>query len=525
MAEFDYIVIGSGLNSLVCAALLARRGAAVCVLERSQQLGGCIRSDSTSLPGFTFDLMSTSHVQFITSPAYAELKDELHAAGLEYCFNRHPVAALLPDGRGLILTTDHGENLKRIAALSQRDASAYDAMVESFGEDAGVVFGLLGGEPRSWATLKMLLREARRRGPINLLALLAKLLHSNRRMLERDFESDQVRALLAPGCLHTGLGPDDTLSALMGQLVTLSLAQAADPMVKGGSDRLVAAFETLIEKHGGTLLTGQDIAGILIERGAATGVQTTANTRYQARRAVIANVTPTQLYGRLLPPACIPASVAAQSRQFRYGRACMTVHIALDEKPQWPLAEMNEVALMHLTAGLDSVTRAVGEADRGLLPAEPTICVVQPLAVDPSRAPSGKWILWLQLLELPKVIKGDAGGEISVPADGRWHPAVAEAFADRLVQQLSQVVPNLEDKLLYRKVISPADLEAANINLVGGDPYSGHCGVDQQLLFRPLPALKNHATPVKNLYQIGASTHPGPGLGGMSGYLVAKALS
>ncbi len=90
MKTYDYVVIGSGLNSFSCAALLARKGKKVCIVEREAQLGGCIKTDRESMPGFTIDLMSISHVQFITSPAYAELKDELHAAGLEYCFTQYP---------------------------------------------------------------------------------------------------------------------------------------------------------------------------------------------------------------------------------------------------------------------------------------------------------------------------------------------------------------------------------------------------------------------------------------------------
>src|SRR5207244_10832402 len=72
--------------------------------------------------------------------------------------------------------------------------------------------------------------------------------------------------------------------------------------------------------------------------------------------------------------------------------------------------------------------------------------------------------------------------------------------------------------------LSPADLQAANINLHHGDPYSGSLALDQNLLWRPFPANPGHATPIRKLWQIGASTHPGPGLGAGSGTLVAKRL-
>ena len=46
-----------------------------------------------------------------------------------------------------------------------------------------------------------------------------------------------------------------------------------------------------------------------------------------------------------------------------------------------------------------------------------------------------------------------------------------------------------------------------------------------ELTWRPTPATPGHETPVENLFHIGASTHPGPGLGAGSGYLVAKQLT
>jgi len=78
--------------------------------------------------------------------------------------------------------------------------------------------------------------------------------------------------------------------------------------------------------------------------------------------------------------------------------------------------------------------------------------------------------------------------------------------------------------VIARRAYSPADLESLNVNLVGGDPYGGYCGLDQFFLWRPFAISVNHKTPVPGVYHIGASTHPGPGLGGGSGFLLASAL-
>jgi len=202
----------------------------------------------------------------------------------------------------------------------------------------------------------------------------------------------------------------------------------------------------------------------------------------------------------------------------------MQIHYALSAPPRWKCGDLSAVALLHLTPGLDGVSRAANECERGLLPTMPTICVGQPTALDSSRAPPGKSILWLQLPEAPRIMKGDAAGEIAVPADGRWTEAIRERFADRVEAILERHIEGFRDSVISRRAYSPADLESMNMNLVGGDPYGGYCGLDQFFLWRPFKTSRNHRTHIGDLYHIGASTHPGPGLGGGSGFLLAKTL-
>jgi phytoene dehydrogenase-like protein len=243
-----------------------------------------------------------------------------------------------------------------------------------------------------------------------------------------------------------------------------------------------------------------------------------------ASRAVICNVTPTQLYGRLLDPAEVPAEVREAGTHFRYGRSEMQIHFALSEPPRWSGDErLDQTAIVHLTPGLDGVSRAVNEAERGLLPAEATVVVGQPLTVDESRAPSGRGLLWIQLQELPWHVKGDAAGELEI-GDGTWTESLRERYADRIQARIARHVTNLESSILGRVVLSPADLQAANINLERGDPYSGSLALDQNFLWRPFSRQPGHRTPVDRLFHIGASTWPGPGLGAGSGTLVANDL-
>ena len=368
----------------------------------------------------------------------------------------------------------------------------------------------------------LLFKELRRRKIGGTFEFFGDALETCRTWVERDFRSDLVKGLIAPWVLHAGLGPDDAYSGLMGKVIMGAVGMFGMPVVVGGSSGIVQAFRQVIENYGGELHTGGDVNRIITSGNEATGVETADGRVFGASKAVIANVTPTQLYGRLLTN--VPDQVAERAANYRYGRADMQVHYALSEPPEWPDPDLTRVAYVHVTPGLDGVSKAVNEAERGLLPERATIVVGQPVSIDPSRAPEGQWIFWVQLQELPGRIRGDAAGEIETPPDGQWTPAVKEAYLNRVENRLGALIPNFESSIVGRKAFSPAELEEMNINLVDGDPYSGDCRIDQFLTWRPFPGSRNHETHIPNLFHIGASTHPGPGLGGNSGFMVASNL-
>ena len=522
----DYVIAGSGINALVAASLLALKGKTVLVLERNDRAGGCIRSEEVTVPGFTHDVMATTFVLFLLSPAYAALAPELEKRGLQFAHPEIPTGVLRPDGSSLVLRRDRAANIAAFDRLATGDGAQFEADMARLGSNAPFLFALLGGQLWSWAMAKMVAREAWRRGPRGLSAFFGEALGSARHWLEPCYKSDLFHALMAPWVLHTGLGPESAYSGQMAKVIAFALEAAGAPIVKGGAENAVKAFLQLIRDHGGDIRTNADVAEVVVdEAGRAAGVVLASGEKIAAAQGVICSMTPGQLYGRLLKSHA-PAEFARQdAKGFVHGKGNMQIHYALKSPPQWKPAELGKVALLHLSSGLDGVSRAVNEAERGLLPAEPTICVGQPTAFDPSRAPDGQAILWLQLPEAPRVLKGDAAGEIETPRDQRWNDSVREAYANRVETMLARHITGFTASVIKRRCYSPTDLEAMNINLVGGDPYGGACSIDQFFLWRPLRGTANHETPVKRLYHIGASTHPGPGLGGGSGYLLASALT
>jgi len=526
MPDCDYLIVGAGINGLVAASILGKKGRKVIVLERNDRIGGCLRSEEITAPGFIHDVMATTLVLFLTSPAYGAIGKDLESRGFAVAQSDLPTGVLRPDGSHLLFSRDRARNVAAFEACGPGDGAAFSREMEGMGADAPFLFALLGGQLWSRGTAMQIVREAWRRGPRALLAWFGESLKSSRAYLETTYQSDSLHALWAPWGLHCGLNPESAYSAAMVKLIAFAVELAGCPIAIGGARTLLAAFERLIHDNGGEIRCGAEVDRVILDSsGRASGVRLASGDAIAARQGVICSMTPDQLYGRLLRDQPRPAEVAAGLQRYRYGKGNMQIHYALKSPPRWKGgADLGKVALLHVTPGLDGVSRAANEAERGLLPAEPTICVGQPTALDPSRAPEGKAILWVQLPEAPRFIKGDAAGQIPTPPDGRWTETVREAFADRVEALFSRHIEDFPSLPIARKVDSPADLESLNINLVGGDPYGGYCGLDQFFVWRPFASSVNHRTHVPGLHHIGASTHPGPGLGGGSGFSLASAL-
>ena len=518
MAGFDAVFVGSGVNSLAGAALLAKDGWRVCVLERNDWLGGAIKTvEGLTAPGFTHEVFSSWHPLWVGSPAYAELKPDLDRLGLEYLNTDLPTATVFPDGSSAHLSTDGAANVAELGEAWQRQ-------FDQFMAGADIAFGALGTELWSGQGLSLGRKAYRQLGRRGLVEFAGHTLLSARDWVTDTFDREEAHGLLAPWVLHTGLGPDQAVSGFMTQVIACALQLGGMPVPRGGGVKLVDGLAAIVREAGGELRTEADVERIVVSEGRATGVRLQDGETIPATRAVLACVTPTQLYGRLLGDSEAPPHVRDAAARFRYGRGEMQIHIAMNELPLWRGDErLARTPLLHLTPGLDGVSRAVNEAERGLFPAEATIALGQPMALDPSRAPGGSWVIWVQLQELPQRLKGDAAGELDTSAG--WTEELREAYADRIVERIGRHIENLERATIARVVMSPADMEAANPNWVGGDIYAGSCALDQNLLFRPTPASPGHGTPVDRLWHIGASTHPGPGLGAGSGYLVAKQLT
>ena len=167
--NYDVVIIGSGLNSLVCALLLAKRGIKPLVLERNASFGGCIHTTEL-FPGYHHELMASWYPLFLGGGAYQRIQSDLASVGVEFLNNGYTSGVITPAGHSLVLKQDVADTIQRIDQFAPGDGQAFNAMVnEIFEKNAELLFGMLGNSPYKWSTFKLLYQQWRKRGLDDLL--------------------------------------------------------------------------------------------------------------------------------------------------------------------------------------------------------------------------------------------------------------------------------------------------------------------------------------------------------------------
>ena len=521
MSDCDAIVVGSGPNALVCALTLARKGWRVLVLERAAEVGGGMRTAEIARPGFKHDLYSSNLGRFSLSPLYQEIQGEFDALGVRFLTSDYPFASVFPGGKAACAYKDTELLENRLVDMSPGDVEGWRDTMAFYKRVAPKFLPLLRVTIPSSAMARQILRLAA--NPADAVRLSRILLQTPRQFVDQHFQSPEMKGMIAPWSLHSDFGPDIKGGAVVPFFFGFNSQQQGLWVAEGGAGRVSDAMRTLIEKYGGTVSTRAEVTKIVVRNGAAVGVETADGNSYTASRAVIGNLSPGNMFGKLVAEEDVPAGFLERIRRFRYGIGTFIVYMALSRPLRWTagddVAKFNTV---HVGGEVENLAAAYRQAmDDKLLPARPLLIMNQLTATDPSRAPGGQCVARIHARPFPAEFRGDAAGEI----DARDWDSAKEAVADRLIDQLAEYAPNAKEDLLDRHVSSPLDLERDNPNWVNGDCNSGSNHLDQNYFLRPVRGWTRYEMPIKQLYIIGSSTWPSGGTHGMSGYLLAERLS
>jgi len=486
----EAIVIGAGPNGLTAAAYLARAGLSVLVLEAKEEPGGAVRTREVTLPGFKHDLGAAFFPFGQVSPALRPL--DLPGAGLVWRHAPIDSAHPAPDGTCASISRD----VETAARAFGADGDAWRRIALWHGRTGErMLAALLSTLPAVGPMLRF--------GPLNLLRLARVALSSGRGYASSQFRTEAARRVIPGLALHTDVGPDDPMGAVVGFVLAVLASSGGFGVPEGGAGAITAALLRRVEEAGGTLRCGARVSEILVRGGRAVAVRTDAGEEIEATRAIVADVAAPALYLRLLHEAVVPPRVARAMRRFVHGFGTFKMDFALDGPVPWTHPDAARAAVVHAGDSLDDLARFTAEVRAGKLPEHPYLVIGQQSLADPTRAPAGRHTLWLY-------------SRVPSRLEGGWE-AARERFADRIVARIEGLAPGFRKRILARAVWAPGDLEALDENLIGGDLSGGSAGIRHQLFFRPVFPWFRYRTPITGLYLGSSYTHPGAGVHGACG--------
>lgn len=464
-AETDVVVVGSGPNGLAAAIRLAQAGRKVLVLEGATEAGGGARSAELTLPGFVHDPFAAVFPLAFASPFFRQLELERH--GLTWIHPPLPLAHPLDDGTAVLL-----------------DRSLQQTAV-NLGSDREVYLELMGPLVESAESLvaDMLAPPGKQRHLISLARFGLHAMRSASGFACSHFHGDAARALFAGNAAHSFLSLDAFLTAGFGLFLSLFGHTFGWPIPAGGAASLSRALVSKFRALGGEIETGRPVRSL---------------ADLPPARSVLFDTSPDQLAS--IVAAELPSRFLMHLRRHRYGPAAFKVDYALDGPVPWTAAECLRAGTIHLGGTLEEITESETLVSKGKHPERPFVLASQPSLFDASRAPEGQQTLWAYC-HLP------AGSSVDM--------------TPRIEAQIERFAPGFRERVLARHTMGPADLQAANPNLVGGAINGGLQDVRTYLawtLSRPSP----YATPNPRIFRCSAATPPGGGVHGMAGYHAAE---
>ena len=509
----DAVIIGAGHHGLVAAAVLADAGWDVVVLEGQDEVGGAVRSREGH-PGFTVDRFSAFYPLGAASPVIRGL--DLAAHGLRWVHApsvvAHPHGA--DDEVGALV---HRDPQRTADALGEDAAADRDAWLRLVEQWQAIRDPLLDTLLTAWPPVGSAIRLLSRLGTADALRLARFATLPATRMGEELFAGELGRRLLAGNAMHADAPIDGAISGTFGWLLLMLGQDVGFPVPAGGAGQLAEALRRRAVSAGAQVVTGDAVTEIVVSGGRAVGVRTCAGHEVAARRAVLADVPATALYGALLPEDVVPARLRDDLTRFDWDLGTVKIDYALSAPAPWRAAAAHGAGTVHVGADLDEDGRPIGAVE-GLVrwnadlrsrrvPRAPFGLVGQMTTTDPSRSPAGTESMWAYT----HVPSGLTGRE------------VADQVAANLEDVLERHAPGFRDLVLDRVVQRPRDLQDDDANLVGGAVNGGTAQLHQQLVFRPTPGPGGARTVVDRLYLASAATHPGGGVHGGCGYLAARA--
>ncbi|HMK09053.1 MAG TPA: phytoene desaturase family protein [Anaerolineales bacterium] len=472
--ERPVAVIGAGVGGIAAAAHLARLGQRVHVFEKNGRPGG--RLDHFWRDGHHFDTGPTLLVlPLVYRQEFAALGASL-AQSLDLVRIDPTYRLVFDDGSQLALTSEEEPMRRQLETIEAGSFAALHRYLEDGARDyAWAMSNLVEREPRLWADVLSpraltLLRQAR--------AFLPHYRH-----MQAYFDDPRLKAAFTFQDIYMGLSPFEA-PALFSMMPFSELVHGVF-FPRGGMYRIVEALMTIAREAGVEFHFHTPVRRIATQSASAEGLVLEDGRTFEAQ-AVIANADLPYVYQQLLPAD----GQAARLARLRYSCSVISFFWGID-RPVESVGPHTLFLADDYAGNFDSLDR------RHTLPDNPSVYVHAPAHIDPSLAPPGQDTLTAIV----------PVGHLDDDHPQDW-PALRARARRAVLQRLAELGEgDLEAHIKFEANYTPLSWRR-RYNLVRGSTHGLSHTLTQMAYFRPA----NRHPQLRNVYFVGASTHPGTGV-------------
>ncbi|MDJ0749150.1 MAG: NAD(P)/FAD-dependent oxidoreductase [Woeseiaceae bacterium] len=504
--KYDAIVVGAGHNGLVCAALLARAGKNVLVLEANDRVGGAAVTREFA-DGYS--VSACAHLLYQLQPVVRKelgLSPEVAAADLQ-------TIALAEDGKHVRLMADSVEG------VTSEDAEQYRRFRRRMNRFADLLCKHLNRKPPrlgtksrrelfSLARLGLDIRMLGRNEMQEFLRLIGMNIHDE--VTER-FEHPHLKgAICLDAVLGTHLGPRSP-NTIMTYLYRNAGNHGRMDVPKRGMSSISEALAHKARSAGVTIRTNMPVKRIVVDNGRVTGVEAAGGGTFSSY-TVISNADPKRTLMDLVGARHLETGVARRVRHIRSRGNAAKLHLALDGLPTIAgLAKKDFEQRLVIAGDEHYVERAFNPAKYGEYSPEPVIEMTFPSFRDESLAPTGRHVMSAVAQYAPYGLEQG------------WSGASKNAFSDVIIATIARYAPDIASRITASELLTPADIES-EFHISGGHWHQGELALDQFLFVRPFAGASQYAMPLDGLWLCGSGAHPGGGVSGAAGRNAARTI-
>ncbi|RJQ41046.1 MAG: NAD(P)/FAD-dependent oxidoreductase [Dehalococcoidia bacterium] len=499
--EYDIIVVGAGNNGLIVSGYLAKAGLKTLVLEARSFLGGGVVTQEVTAPGFKHDTAATVAGWLDMNPIIKD--DELgmvKRSGIKFLPPPEvQEVQIFPDDRALIIYKDIDKTCASIEQFSHKDAESFRKLYDQAMPLLQTVLKGSNMPPPSFGNYLNMMA-----GSPTGVELMRTTLMNAIDFIDEWFESDQIKITMARWAGMARISPWEGGTANMVLFQVPYTVGYGMKLMEGGAGRFTEALAEAIKAYGGTVRTEAPVKQLIIENDRAVGVILESGEKIRARDGVVASVNVKSMFPGMVPGAKLPSGFVEWVSRLKPQRVqYYTIHLAANEAPNYKAggdtSRSLQVAICGTTKYEDYLSGLAALYRGGVRTSSAGI--VTPTVFDPSRAPAGKHVIWVNTQE-PFYLQG---------GPQRWDEIKKETTED-ILKHLRERTTNMgSENIIAMKDVTPLDYSRWNPAWIEGDPSHLGSFTFQTMSNRPVPGWGAYKMPVEGLFMCGPSTHPGTG--------------